>query len=155
MAPVLAGLGTAAGAAKLAAQPALRRTAEKTRNMTLAGCVGLLALLWLAGCAQAATSTAAPAAVGAHPPSSIEGTILSLRAVTVHSDRDPWRIALLADAPGAAAAVAEGSSRLTEFIVRIDDGSTISVVQTHELGLRRGDRVTVLRDGRTHIARPG
>jgi outer membrane lipoprotein SlyB len=121
--------------------------------MTLAGCAGLLALLSVAGCAQAVTKTAAPAPT-ARPVSSSEGTILSLRTVTVRSDRDPWRIALLADASGAATGVADGSNPMTEFIVRIAGGSTISVVQTNELGFRPGDRVTVLHDGRTRIARP-
>ncbi len=122
--------------------------------MTLAGCVGLLALLGIAGCAQTATNTATPAATARPLPSS-EGTILSMRATAARSDRDPWRVALLADASGAATGIADGSNPMTEFIVRIDGGSTISVVQTNELGFRTGDRVTVLHDGHTHIARPG
>jgi outer membrane lipoprotein SlyB len=75
--------------------------------------------------------------------------------VAVRDERDPWRVALLADTGGATAAVNDGNSHLTEFIVGIDDGSTISVVQTNELGFRPGDRVSVLHDGHTHIARPG
>jgi outer membrane lipoprotein SlyB len=86
---------------------------------------------------------------------SSEGTILSMRAVAVRGDRDSLRVALLADASGAATGVADGSNPMTEFIVRIDGGSTISVVQANELGFRAGDRVIVLHDGHTHIARPG
>jgi outer membrane lipoprotein SlyB len=123
--------------------------------MTLAGRVGLLALLGIAGCANAVTHTASPAAATAHSVSSNEGTILSLRAVAVRDERDPWRVALLADTSGAASAVNDGGSHLTEFIVRIDGGSTISVVQTNELGFHPGDRVAVVRNGHTHIARPG
>jgi outer membrane lipoprotein SlyB len=123
--------------------------------MTLAGWVGLLALMGIAGCANAVTNTASPAAATAHSVSSDEGTILSLRAVAVRSERDPWRVALLADTDGAATAIKDDGSRLTEFIVRIDGGPTISVVQTNELGFRTGDRVSVLHDGHTHIARPG
>jgi outer membrane lipoprotein SlyB len=122
--------------------------------MTLAGWAGLLALLGFAGCAQTATNPATPATTARPVPSS-EGTILSMRAVAVRSDRDPWRVALLADASGAATGIADGSSPITEFIVRIDSGSTISVVQTNELGFHPGDRVIVLHDGHTHIARPG
>jgi outer membrane lipoprotein SlyB len=122
--------------------------------MTPVGWVGLLALFGIAGCAQAVTQTATPVAATVRPVPASEGTILSLRPVAVRSDRDPWRIALLADASGATG-VADGSSQLTEFIVRIDGGSTISVVQSNELGFRPGDRVTVLHDGHTHIARPG
>jgi outer membrane lipoprotein SlyB len=123
--------------------------------MTLAERVGLLALLGIAACANAVTNTANPATAIPHSVSTGEGIILSLRAVAVRDERDPWRVALLADTSGAATAVNDGNSRLTEFIVRIDDGSTISVVQNNEPGFRVGDRVRVVRDGHTHIARPG
>jgi outer membrane lipoprotein SlyB len=39
-----------------------------------------------------------------------------------------------------------------EFIIRQDDGSTVSVVQTNEDGFRPGDRVVLTRGARTHIA---
>jgi outer membrane lipoprotein SlyB len=126
--------------------------------MALARCAGLLALLGIAGCAQAFTDNGAPGApapAAAHSLPTVAGTILSMRAVAVRGERDPLRVALLADAGGGPTAVADGSSQLTEFIVRIDGGSTISVMQTNEPGFRPGDRVTILRDGRTHIARPG
>jgi hypothetical protein len=49
------------------------------------------------------TGTAtAPAAATARSLPATEGTILSLRAVAVHSDHDPLRVALLADASGTA-----------------------------------------------------
>jgi outer membrane lipoprotein SlyB len=123
--------------------------------MTLAGSVCLLALLGIAGCARAVTNTAASTAATARPLPSSEGTILSLRAIAVRGERDPWRVALLADAGGAATIGDDGNSHLTEFIIRIDSGSTVSVVQTNELGFRPGDRVVVLHDGHAHIARPG
>jgi outer membrane lipoprotein SlyB len=123
--------------------------------MTLAGSVCLLALLGIAGCARPVANNAIPGAATVRPVPSSEGTILSLRAVAVRSERDPWRVALLAGASGAATAADDGNSRLTEFIIRIDSGSTISVVQTNELGFRPGDRVVVLHDGHAHIARPG
>ena len=44
---------------------------------------------------------------------------------------------------------------LMEFIVRADDGATLSIVQTNEPGFRKGDRVIILRDDRTRLARPG
>ena len=123
--------------------------------MTLARSVCLLALLGIAGCGRAVTNPAASTAATARPVPSSEGTILSLRAVAVRGERDPWRVALLADASGAATTADDGNSHLTEFIIRIDSGSTISVVQTNELGFRPGDRVVVLHDGHAHIARPG
>jgi outer membrane lipoprotein SlyB len=123
--------------------------------MTRAGRVVWLALLGVAGCARAVSTTATPAAAITRPATSSEGVILSLRAVTVRSDQSAWRVALLADASGATTPIANDNGALTEFIVRIDGGSTISVVQTNETGFRAGDRVVVLHDGRTHLARPG
>ena len=123
--------------------------------MTRAGRLALLTLIGVAGCARAVSTTATPAAPIARPATSSEGTILSLRAVATRSDQAAWRVALLADAGGAATPVANDNGSLTEFIVRVDGGATISVVQTNEAGFRTGDRVVVLHDGRTHLARPG
>jgi hypothetical protein len=122
--------------------------------MALIRGVCLLALLSIGGCSQAVTNRATPAAAIVRPVPSSAGTILSLRAIGPRSERDPWRVALLADASGAPAAVDDGNGQLTEFIIRLDDGSTISVVQTNELGFRAGDRVTVMHDGHAHIAHP-
>jgi outer membrane lipoprotein SlyB len=123
--------------------------------MMRAGRLALLALLGVAGCARAVSTTATPAAAIVRPATSFEGTILSLRAVTMGSDQAAWRVALLADAGGATTPVAGENGPLTEFIVRVDGGATISVVQTNEAGFRAGDRVVVLHDGQTHLARPG
>ena len=41
-----------------------------------------------------------------------------------------------------------------EFIIREDDGQTISVVQSNELGFQPGERVVLTRGARTRIARP-
>jgi hypothetical protein len=123
--------------------------------MTIAGQVALLALLGVAGCAQAVSNTATSAATIARPAMATEGRILSLRTVTMQSDQATWRVALLADASGATTPMENGSGQLTEFIVQIDGGATISVVQINRVGFRAGDRVIVLHDGQTHIARPG
>jgi outer membrane lipoprotein SlyB len=45
--------------------------------------------------------------------------------------------------------------RLIEIIVRADDGATLSIVQTNDPGFRKGDRVIILRDDQTRLARPG
>jgi outer membrane lipoprotein SlyB len=123
--------------------------------MTLAGKVALLALLGVAGCAQAVSNTATPAATIARPAIATEGTILSLRVVTMQSDQPAWRVALLADASGATTPIENSGGQLTEFIVQVDGGATISVVQINLAMFRPGDRVVVLHDGQTHIARPG
>ena len=49
----------------------------------------------------------------------------------------------------------DGNPSLMEFIVRVDDGAVLSIVQTNEPGFRKGDRVIILRGDQTRIARPG
>jgi outer membrane lipoprotein SlyB len=122
--------------------------------MQFAGCVCLLVLLGITGCAQVITDTAGPpASVRALP--SREGIILSMRPVTMRGDRAQWGVALLAAASGTTAAGDDAHRQPTEFIVRTDAGSTISVVQTNEFGFHPGDRIIILHDDRTHIGRPG
>ena len=48
-----------------------------------------------------------------------------------------------------------GERQQVEFIVRVDDGTMLSVVQPNEPGFHSGDRVIILRDAPTHLARPG
>lgn len=43
---------------------------------------------------------------------------------------------------------------VTEFIVRADDGQTLSVVQADTAGLRPGERVTIRAGERTLLVRP-
>lgn len=45
-----------------------------------------------------------------------------------------------------------GTGQAMEFIIREDDGRTVSVVQTNGEGFRPGDRVVLTRGARTHIA---
>jgi outer membrane lipoprotein SlyB len=42
-----------------------------------------------------------------------------------------------------------------EFIVRASDGTIISVVQSNDVGFHTGERIVILRDGPTHLARQG
>ena len=105
--------------------------------MTLAG---------IAGCAPAN-----PPKAPLQPASINTGTILSMRAVGPPGAVEPLRAALLAAYSGND----DGSLPLVEFIVRADDGATLSIVQTNEPGFRKGDRVVILRDDRTRLARPG
>jgi outer membrane lipoprotein SlyB len=123
--------------------------------MRLTGCACLLALLGIAGCSQAVTNATGPVAAAprAEPPRA--GTILSMRPVTLRDDRAPWHVALLAAASGSTPAGGDAGRKPTEFIVRTDAGTTISVVQTDEFGFRPGDRIIILHSDHTHIARPG
>lgn len=70
-----------------------------------------------------------------------------------------WRSNLLAGLAGAvvggiaggAAERAASTTTATEFIVEIDGGGTIAVVQANDQGFRVGDRVNVLRGDRTRL----
>ena len=67
-----------------------------------------------------------------------------------HAAAEPLRAALLADGNG----YDGGNGSQVEFIVRSDEGATLSIVQANEPGFRKGDRVVILRDDRTRLARP-
>ncbi|HQU01246.1 MAG: hypothetical protein B7Z78_02075 [Rhodospirillales bacterium 20-60-12] len=56
---------------------------------------------------------------------------------------------------GNAVGTSATSGQAVEFIIRQDDGTTISVVQTNELQLQPGDRVQIIRGNRTRLARAG
>jgi outer membrane lipoprotein SlyB len=109
----------------------------------------LLCLVTLAGFAGCAPANAPKPAV--QPASVAMGTILSMRAVDSRSAIDPMRAALLAGG----SASGDGDRSLVEFIVRADDGATLSIVQSNESGFRAGDRVAILRDDPTRLGRPG
>ena len=106
----------------------------------------LVTLAGIVGCAPANPSKMAvqPTPVGT-------GTILSMRAVEPHPDVEPLRAALLADGRGQS----NDNRAMVEFIVRADDGATLSIVQSNAAGFRNGDRVVILRGDRTRLARPG
>jgi outer membrane lipoprotein SlyB len=123
--------------------------------MQFAGCVCLLALLGIAGCAQVMPDTTGPAQSSVRALPSREGIILSMRPVTTRGDRARWGVALLAAASGPTVASDDAPRQPTEFIIRTDAGSTISVVQTDEFGFHPGDRIIILHDDHTHLGRPG
>ena len=105
----------------------------------------LLLLTLLVGCTAPIAKPPAPV------PSAGGGTILSMRDVNVPTDGSLWRAAMLADSGG----IDRSPRNLVEFIVRADDGATLSIVQANELGLHTGDRVIILHDAQTRLARPG
>ena len=108
----------------------------------------LLALIAVAGCAPPITR--APPAVDTPAASLSAGTILSMRTFTAPAGQEPWRALLLADA----GADDGGKRQQVEFIVRADDGATLSIVQPNESDFRAGDRVIILRGARKRLARP-
>ena len=109
--------------------------------------LGLTVLVGIAGCAPASVPRVAvqPAATGAG------GIILSMRAVTSHASMQPLQAALRANGVGSD----DPRQSLVEFIVRGDNGATLSIVQANDAGFHAGDRVVILRDTTAHLARPG
>ena len=115
-------------------------------------CCCLIALAGSAGCSASNSTTAGQTAPVAHPATGQGGRILSMRPVTLRTGQDNWRAVLLADT-GAANAPEPGNT-LTEFIVRSDNGATLSIVQANTPGFRPGDRVTILQGENTSLAPP-
>ena len=61
--------------------------------------------------------------------------------------------AVLGGVAGSAAEEAITSGDAVEFIVQMDDGRTLAVVQKNEDALAVGERVMVLQGGQTHVIR--
>ena len=103
-----------------------------------------LLVLLLAACANTGAQQNAGAG---HPAGVARGTILSVHAVPASAQLAVWRL-LSGDAVPTASVAS-----LAEFIVREDDGTTISIVQDNGLGLHAGDRVDIVRGERAHLTR--
>jgi hypothetical protein len=105
-----------------------------------------IAPLAVASCAVApAPAPTAAAAAGA-------GTVLAVRpiapAVAAGADGGAWRAALLDQASDSGGGASPAGAPLAEFIVREDDGATLSIVQPvgaqpESAGLHAGDRVVM------------
>jgi hypothetical protein len=108
----------------------------------------LAGLFSLFGCAP----DQPPQAVATPPaPASGSAIILSMRTVNRGAVPPSMRPVLLIDNVG----TDDAGGSLAEFIVRTDDGATLSIVQTNEPGFHTGDRVVIVRGTRTRLARPG
>ena len=103
------------------------------------------------GVVAACTGGCAPAnspKIDAQPAPSTTGEILAVRPIAPPPPDGPVRAAL-------PVGVDSGQRASVEFIVRTDDGSTLSIVQNNGPGFQAGDRVVILRGDRTRLARPG
>jgi outer membrane lipoprotein SlyB len=139
------------------------------------------ALAPLAACAPTNTNTTYAASEIGRPADVTYGVIVSMRPVTVQAQntgigalggaaagatagsfigRNDVRANILGAVAGGLIGAVAGNAveksvnkgDAVEFIIRQDDGSTLSVVQTNEDGFRPGDRVVLTRGARTHIA---
>ena len=135
----------------------------------------------LTGCAPANTNTTYSAGEIGRTAQVSYGVIVSIRPVTVAArdtglgglggaavgatagsfiGRNDVRANILGAIVGGVAGAVAGNAiensvntgQAAEFIIREDDGNTVSVVQTNEEGFRPGDRVVLTRGARTHIA---
>ncbi len=138
----------------------------------------LAALVLAAGCAPSNTATTYTREQMNREAMVETGTVVSMRPVTVEGTGrtgglvggvaggvggsfigGDWRSNLLAGLGGAVLGGVAGSAAersmttttATEFIVELEGGGTIAVVQSNEQGLRVGDRVTILRGDRTRL----
>jgi outer membrane lipoprotein SlyB len=150
-------------------------------SRSLAAALCLVALLGLGACAPRNTNTTYTGADIGRTAQVSYGVIVSMRPVTIQGGEsgvgtfggaaaggiagsfiggDP-RMNILGAIGGAilgglAGSAVEGSARVAnavEFIIREDNGQTISVVQTNEEGFQAGERVVLTRGARTRIAR--
>ena len=103
-----------------------------------------LLVLLVAACTNAGTQQNAGAA---HPASVAQGTILSVHAVPAAARLAVWPLL------GGDTSPAASDASMAEFILREDDGATISIVQDNGLGLRAGDRVAIVHGERAHLTR--
>ena len=121
------------------------------QRSTLFACLAVVAAM--SACAP--TGVPAPQATSlATPKVAATGTIVSIRKVSAQPGASQWRNVLLADAATTRAASDAGAG-VMEFIVRAGDGSIVAIGQANDVGFRTGDRVVLLHDGQTHLARPG
>jgi outer membrane lipoprotein SlyB len=126
------------------------------------------ALLLLSGCTTQSHPTAPKAQIA--PPAGMPGIILAMRPVAAENP-EPARILLsglgtlgdsggdsLAGGPGHARGDAprdaQADSRLFEFIVRTQDGTTIAIVQPETHNLHPGEHVSIVRGAETRIEAP-
>jgi outer membrane lipoprotein SlyB len=108
--------------------------------------LSVVALGGIAGCATVGPPTASAPSVTVRT-----GTILSMRAASPSATIDSARGILLAGGVERD----DNDRSLVEFIVRADDGATLSIVQPNDAGFRTGDRVVIERGDRTRLTRPG
>jgi hypothetical protein len=111
------------------------------------------AVLLLSGCTTQPHPGASKAQIA--PAAGVPGIILAMRPVAAENP-EPARILLSglgfsADSGAGSPGGAAGDSRVFEFIVRTQDGTTIAIVQPETGSLRPGERVSILHGAETRI----
>lgn len=75
-----------------------------------------------------------------------------MRVANGHVGQEPW---LVAFRTSSGATKPAESKPMVEFIVRTEDGTTLSIVQANDTDFRLGDRVVILRTNETRLAPSG
>ena len=116
--------------------------------------LALTALLGVSACAPVSTTTPYPDTLGTAGRGSY-GIIVSCRPIAAAAAGGDVRGAILGAVGGPAGnGAGQGAAEAVfEFIVREDNGQTLSVVQTNAAGLRPGERVVLSMGTRTRLSR--
>jgi outer membrane lipoprotein SlyB len=114
----------------------------------------LAALVGVSACAPGATSPTQPGPIGGAGRGSY-GVIVSCRPIEAAAGGGDVRGVILGAVGGPAGSGAgQGAAEAVfEFIVREDNGQTLSVVQTNAAGLRPGERVVLSMSPRARLSR--
>ena len=111
--------------------------------------LALTALLGVSACASGGANSPAPGVIGGAGRASY-GVIVSCRPIEAAGGGDV-RGAILGAVGGPAG---QGASEAAfEFVIREDNGQTLSVVQANPAGLRPGERVVLSMGTRTRLSR--
>ena len=110
------------------------------------------AVLAVAACARRTGGAAGPGQETGRTIGGSFGAIVAMRPIPPTGSGDP-RASILRAVGVAAIGGAEASPHVVEFIIRQDDGRTISVVQPDALRLRPGERVAISGGAAVGLAR--
>jgi outer membrane lipoprotein SlyB len=135
------------------------------RSPVRAAASAVLATL-LAACATHHTSTTSASQGIGRVSGALSGTIVAMRPLAAQARNAGGASFLGASAvrttilgaigggvAGGAAASQIDDGRAVEFIIRQDDGETVSIVQANEDNFRLGERVAIARGARARLAR--
>jgi outer membrane lipoprotein SlyB len=115
----------------------------------LPAALALPALFGLASCGTGSPPVPPAGAAAGRAAPVTYGVVVTIRPLPAPGDRTGTILGAVGSGP------APGQPASFEFILREDDGRTLSVVQTNAEGLRPGERIVVSMGERTLVGRAG
>ena len=116
------------------------------------------ALMVLLGAAMTVAGCAAKPVVVSAPPPAVDvsyATIVSIRPVVMATGKGTDLLSAMGGVPASDVQNFRHGQEM-EFILRVEgEAQPVSVVQGNEMQFRAGDRVVIMRDGRTRLRRAG